>query len=102
MWKTIFAIVGIFIVMAALMFFLVDKGSGELIKKEITAKQLCMIVTGAENGTTINITAPLIIEKKGQDIVVKKSTIDFGYNYPCNVNNFEIEKENENTIIRIG
>ena len=100
-WKAIVAIIIILAVLAALMMYLVRMGSGDLIKSEITAKQLCLIMTGAENGTTINVTSPLIIEKNNQSIVVKKSTIDFGYSYPCNIKNFEIEKDGKNTIINI-
>jgi len=100
--KQIIVLIVIFALLAALLYFLVTMGSGELVKKEITAKQLCVIITGAENGTVINLTSNLIIEKNGQNIVVKKSTMDFGYSYDCNTNNFEIKKENANTIIRIG
>ena len=100
--KQIIVLIVIFVLLAALLYFLVTMGSGELVKKEITAKQLCVIITGAENGTVINITSNLIIEKNGQSIVVKKSTMDFGYSYDCNTNNFEIKKEDKNTIIKIG
>ncbi len=102
MWKSILAMIVVLVVMAALIFLFTKYGSGELVKNEITAKQLCVIITGAENGTTLNITSNSIIEKNGLNIVVKKSTIDFGYSYPCNTQNFEIERENKNMIIRIG
>jgi len=102
LWKTLLAIIVGLGFLVGIVVYLMSMGNGELVIKEITAKQLCVIITGAENGTVVNITSKLIIEKNGQDIIVKKSAVDFGYAYSCNTKNFEIKKEDANTIIKIG
>lgn len=81
-------------------YFVVSTSSGELVKKEITAKQLCLAISGSEVGTKINVSTDMILEKQDNSIIIKKSKTDYGYGYEC-YKNFEISKEEKNTIITV-
>ena len=101
LWKTIIVLILFVILAIVFIAFFTSQASGELAKKEIFAKQLCIIITGAKPGTVINITSGLIIEKNTEGVSIRKSSLDSPYVYPCENHNFEIEKEGKNTIIEI-
>ena len=99
--KTIIVLVLFVILCVVFIGFFTSQASGDLAKKQIFAKQLCVIITGSEPGTIINATSDMIIEKNTIGVSIKKSNLDLPYVYPCENHNFEVEKEGANTIIRI-
>ena len=92
-------IVGILIV--SFLFLLNNSSRDPYNKKQIVAKQLCIIMTSAENNTVINVTSNLIIEKQNKSIVAKLYPQDPGYSYPCYANNFTVTNENGVATIKI-
>lgn len=100
-FQTIITLIIIASILAVLLSFIIGSGSGELIKKQVLAKELCLLVTEARPGTVINISSDKIIEKKESGFLIKKSSIDAGYYYPCYNKNVDIYKEEKNTLIII-
>ena len=64
-----------------------------------TAKDICL-TTLAKQGTNIWINSPMIIEKKDNSILVRKSQTEVGFSYPCQ-GNFDIDKVGDGYLITI-
>jgi len=99
--QTIVTLIFIGILFAVLLFFSANNATGDLAKKQILAKQLCLVSLGAEPETVINVTYPGIIEKKDIGFLIKRDSVDIGYYYPCYNATMEIQKEGQNTLIEI-
>ncbi len=97
---TIFFVVALFVV---LLFFLVNNASGNLAKKQLLAKQLCLVMTESEPGTTINLTFDGIVERKEAGFMIKKDKTDVvGYYYPCYGKDFSAVQDNKFWIISLN
>jgi hypothetical protein len=99
--QTIVTLIFVGMLFAILIFFSVNNATGELAKKQILAKQLCLITLDAKPGTTINVTYPGIIEKKDIGFMIKKNSVDIGYYYACYNKSVSIEKIDGNIIIGV-
>jgi hypothetical protein len=95
---TIFLVTLLF---ATLVFFLVNNATGNLAKKQILAKQLCLVTIESKQGMSINVSFDGLIEKKENGFLIKKDKLDTGYYYPCYNKDFMIYQEGKNFIIKI-
>ena len=103
-WKTLFEIIFIVAILSAMLWFISDQARGDLIKKQILAKEVCILTSKAEPGTTIMVEheKSITIEKKDSGIVVKKSENDPGYFYPCSFkDNVHFTTKDHMTVVEI-
>lgn len=91
-------IIGILIV--SFLFFLNNSSKDPYNKKQILAKELCILMTPAKNNTVVTVTTDLLVEKQGINIVTKRYPQDPGYTYPCYAN-FTVTNEDGKAIIKI-
>jgi hypothetical protein len=97
---TIFLVVALFVV---LLFFLVNNASGNLARKQLLAKQLCLVMTESEPGTTINLSFNGIVERKDAGFLIKKDNVDVvGYYYPCYGKDFSLIQDGKFWLIEIN
>jgi len=92
-------IVGILIV--SFLLLLNNSSKDPYNKKQILAKELCILITDAPNNTIINVTTNLLVEKKKASIVTKRYLQDPGYLYPCYTRDFTVKNENGKVTIKI-
>lgn len=83
-WETLFDAIIILFIVFSCVFFVNSAYSGKLLEKQAMAKQVCGLVLAAENNSIIYVDSKdIILEKKGSEIIVKKSQVDFPYSYDC-------------------
>jgi hypothetical protein len=100
--QAVITLIFVVILFSVLVLFLVDNATGNLAKKQILAKQLCLVLIDAKPGTSITVHFNGIIEKKqdGTGFLIKKDKTDVaGYYYPCykNTKDFDVYPEGKNT-----
>ncbi|MCX8193810.1 MAG: hypothetical protein N3G19_00370 [Candidatus Pacearchaeota archaeon] len=86
-WQFFFNLFFIIMILIMVVFWINGQASGNALKKQVLAKDLCIAITEAQErqGTTITIEhdKKISIEKKGTAIVIKEGSFDQGYIYPC-------------------
>jgi len=102
-WEFFFTLLFAITIIIILSVWIGSQASGSAIKKQILAKEICMVTTSAEPGTIITISTEekFQIEKKDSGILIKENALDPGYFYDCYFKNIEISKKDEFIIIEI-
>ena len=102
-WQFIFTLIFVIAIIIIISFWISSQASGSALKKQILAKEICLLTTSAQPETTIIInTGKIQIQKKDTGFLIKESDLDPGYFYDCYLKNIEISKKDEFTIIRIN
>ncbi len=104
LWKHIFNLLFVIAIIIILGVWIGSQASGSAIKKQILAKEICMLTISSEPGTTIMIEhdKKITIEKKGSGILVKEGKFDRGYFYDCYFkDNVFFSRKDNFTIIEI-
>ena len=102
--RTVFTLLIIIGIIAVMIFWIDSLSSGNIMKKQILAKEVCLLATEAKPGTTIAIehNIKIIIEKKDSGVVVKEGQADPGYLYPCYLlDNVQFSRKDNVTTIEI-
>ncbi len=103
-WQFIFTLIFVITIIIVLSLWISHQASGKALKKQILAKEICLLTTSAEPGTTIIIEheKKIIIEKERTGIRVKDGKFDMGYFYECYLkDNVEFSIKDNFTIIDI-
>lgn len=103
-WEFIFTLLFVIAIIIIISIWIGSQASGSAIKKQILAKEVCMLVTSAEPETTIIIEheKSIIIEKDRTGIRVKEGEFDRGYLYYCYLeDNVEFSRKDQFTVIEI-
>ena len=103
-WIFLFTSILCIMIIIIMTLWIVSQGSGELMKKQILAKQVCVMITEARPETTIMIEhdKKTSIERKDSGIVVKQGSFDIGYYYDCYIeDNVNFMQKDNVTIIEI-
>ena len=103
-WQFLFNLLFVIAIIIIISIWINNQASGDAIKKQVLAKEICMIVTSVEPGTKIMIEQEknIVIEKEGSAIVIKKGEFDRGYSYDCYIkDNVKFSKKDNFTIIEI-
>jgi hypothetical protein len=102
-FQAIMTIIFVLALFAVLLFFLVNNASGNLAKKQLLAKQLCLVMTESKPGTTINLTFDGLVERKETGFMIKKDKTDVvGYYYPCYGKDFSVVQDGKYWMISIN
>ena len=106
-WETLFTLIIIVLILGASLYFLNINASGKLIRKQVLAKEICVLTTMFRPDTSIMIEYEkgrgrdgdeLFIERNKEEVVIKSSKYDMGYRYPC-YSKSSFEKEGGKTKI---
>ncbi len=103
-WEFIFTLLFVVAIIIIISFWIGSQASGSAMKKQILAKEICLLVTSAEPGTTIMIETEkkMSIIRQNTGIVVKESELDRGYFYDCYFkDNIDFSKKDDIMIIEI-
>ena len=102
-WNFVFTLLFVIAIIIILGIWISAQKSGSAIKKQILAKEVCMLVTSAEPGTQILIEhdKKITIEKKDSKVVVRTGEFDIGYSYDCYLKDIEFSRKDDITIIEI-
>jgi hypothetical protein len=101
-FQSIMTLIFTMAVFAVLLFFLVSNASGNLAKKQILAKQLCLVMTESDPGTTINLSFTGVVERKDSGFSIKKDKTDIAYYYPCYGKDFSVVQDDKFWMITIN
>ncbi len=86
-WETLFDAIIILFIVFSCVFFVNSAYTGKLIEKQAVAKQVCGLILASENNSVIYVDSKdIIIDKKGSEILVRKSQADIPYTYDCYLN----------------
>lgn len=104
-WQFFFNLFFIIIILVIIVIWINSQASGNALRKQVLAKDLCIAITKAQErpGTTIIIEhdKKISIEKSNTDIVVKEGPLQ-SYIYPCYLqNNVVFTKKDNLTMIEI-
>lgn len=103
-WEFFFNLLFVIAIIILMVLWIHGQASGSLMKKQILAKEACILATEAKAGSTIMIEHEnkISIEKDSSDIIVKDSSFDKGYLYPCYLkDNVQFSRKDNITIIEI-
>ncbi len=103
-WQELFSLLLVISIMIIVTVWIVSQANGTAMKKQILAKETCMLITQARANTTMLIehSARIRIEAQEKNIVVKDGEFDRGYVYPCYIqDNVHISRKDNITIIEI-
>jgi len=102
-WEFTFTLLFVISIIIILSIWIGSQASGSALKKQILAKEICMLTTSAKPGTTITIEhgKKISIEKESQGIKVKEGEFDKGYFYDCYIKDAEFSRKDNFTIIEI-
>ena len=103
--KSVFGLIFIVIILTFLLLGIRNIASGDAIKKQILAKEICMVTLSSATETRILIEHDknIIVEKDDSKIVVKKGRDDKGYSYDCYFKeNVKISRKDDITVIEIN
>lgn len=99
-WEFLFSMLLLVAFLIIIVVWINSQSSGDLIKKQILAKEICLITAEAKPNTLISVEAGgLEIENKDSGILVKKGIQK--YFYPCYANNAEFSRIDDKIIIKI-
>jgi len=104
-FEFIFTLLFIIILITIIGLWIHDQGSGSAMKKQILAKEICLLATSAEPGTKIMAEhdKKIEIEKRDYGILIKEGEFDRGYFYNCYLKeNVKLSRKDNITIIEIG
>ncbi|MEM2954853.1 MAG: hypothetical protein QW625_02820 [Candidatus Nanoarchaeia archaeon] len=86
-WQFLFNLIFIVAIIIIIVIWINSQASGMAMKKQILAKEICILATEAQAkpGTIIAVEhdKKIIIEKQDSNVLVKEGETDFGYLYPC-------------------
>lgn len=103
-WQFLFNLIFILAVLVIIVVWISSQGNGNALRKQILAKETCLLITESRANTILMIEHAKNIEIEAQDhaILVRDSEFDKGYAYPCYIkDNVEISKKDNITIIEI-
>jgi hypothetical protein len=103
-WEFFFNLLFVVAIIITVTVWINSQSSGGAMKKQMLAKETCLLATQASSGTTIMIehSKSFTIETQNGAIIVKDSQFDRGYEYPCYIqNNVQISRKDNITIIEI-
>ena len=103
-WEFLFNLIFVIAIIITLFFWINMQASGNAMKKQVLAKETCMLITESRPGTTIIIehSKDLEIESKDSAVLVKQQGLDTGYLYDCYLkDNVHFSKKDNFTIIEI-
>ncbi|UZE93795.1 MAG: hypothetical protein IB618_03445 [Candidatus Pacearchaeota archaeon] len=103
-WEFIFTLIFIIAIIIILTLWVSNQASGIAMKKQVLAKETCLLISTAEPGTRIIIEhdTRVSIEKEGNGVVVKEGEFDRGYFYDCYLkDNVDFSRKDAFTIINI-
>ena len=103
-WQELFSLILVVFVIIVVTVWIASQANGTAMKKQILAKETCMLITQAKANTTMMVehSARIKIEAQEQNIVVKEGEFDKGYIYPCYIqDNVHISRKDNITIIEI-
>ena len=102
-WNFVMWLIIILAVFAILIIWIKDQSTGSAIQKQVLAKEICLMVTSAEKGSTIEIipASNITIESKDSQMIIKSSGGYISYIYPCYIKDAIFTKKENKTIIEI-
>ncbi|MCL6500500.1 MAG: hypothetical protein K6T16_00500 [Candidatus Pacearchaeota archaeon] len=103
-WQELFTLIFIIAIVLLVSVWIGNQASGIALKKQILAKEVCLIATSSQPGTTIIIEhdKDIIIEKKDNGLSVKAGQTDRDYFYDCYLEDIEFSRKDDFTIIEKG
>lgn len=103
-WSELFTLIFIIAIIILVSIWISNQASGKALKKQILAKEICLLATSSQPGTTIAIehAKEIIIEKKDRGIIVKSGPLDRGYFYDCYLKDIEFLRKDDVTLIKKG
>lgn len=103
-WQFLFNLIFILAILVTIVIWINSQASGGALKKQLLAKETCLLITKARANTILMIEHVKSIDIEAQDnaIVVRDGSFDRGYSYPCYLKkDIEISKKDNITIIEI-
>jgi len=103
-WQFFFNLLFVLAIMVLVALWIYSQSSGAAVKKQILAKETCLLATAASPNTIITIEheKSTTIEKQGTNILVKDGQFDRGYLYECYLQDNVMFSQKDNlTIIEI-
>lgn len=103
-WQFLFNLIFIIAIVIILVVWINAQATGMAMKKQILAKEICILTTNACSATTIAVEhdKEITIEKKDSGIIVKEGSLNPGYFYPCYLkDNIQFLAKGNVTIIEI-
>lgn len=103
-WQFLFNLIFIVSIITIIVIWIASQANGTAMKKQILAKEICLLATKAKANTTITLEhdKKIKIESQNSALVVKEGDFDRGYVYPCYIrDNVHISRKDNITIIEI-
>ena len=103
-WTFFFNLLFLLAMIVIVVIWINSQSNGEMMERQVLAKEICILATEAKPGTTIMAQhdKEITIEKEGSGIVVKKGLFDHGYFYGCYLqDNVQFSRKDNITIIEV-